>query len=159
MRFTHELRYDADPGDVFAMITDPGFRDAVCEHQQVLRYAVSIEEADGVVTVDVDQVQAARGIPPVAAPFVGDEIEIEQRETWRTPESATFVVTIPGKPARLDGGITLRADGGQTVETFTGEVAVSIPFIGAKIEAMVGELVHLALRAEHAVGQEWLTAG
>ncbi|MEZ5096764.1 MAG: DUF2505 domain-containing protein [Nocardioides sp.] len=158
MRFSHELRYDADPGDVFAMVTDPGFREAVCEHQQVLRFTVTVEGDEGLVTVDVDQVQAARGIPPVAARFVGDEIEIEQREVWHSPEAASFLVTIPGKPARLDGSITLRAQGEQTVETFTGDIEVSIPFVGAKIESMVGDLVHLALRAEHAVGVEWLSS-
>lgn len=159
MRFVHEMTYDAGPDDVAAMMADPAFREQVCDYQQVLDHTVSVTEGDGTVVVTVDQVQQARGIPSYAAAFVGDRIEISQRETWHSPTSADVVVTVPGKPARMTGTITLRADGDRTVETFAGEVTVSVPLIGGKIEAVVGDVIRLALDAEHAVGVRWLAGG
>lgn len=156
MRFAHELSYDASAAEVYAMLTDPVFREAVCGYQQVLRHSVTVEETADAVVVDVDQVQAARGIPSYARSFVGDEIDIEQRESWHSTTDAGLQVTIPGKPVHLNGTVTLRERGGRTVETVTGELKVSLPFIGSKVEGMVSDLLKLALNAEHAVGQQWL---
>lgn len=156
MRFVHEMTYDAAPEAVAAMMADPAFREAVCEHQQVLEYAVSVDDAGGALVVSVDQVQEARGMPSYAQKFVGDQIEIAQRETWRQPTIADVVVTVPGKPVRMTGTIVLEDDGDRTLETVSGDIAVSVPLIGGRIEELVGNVFRLALDAEYAVGQRWL---
>lgn len=156
MRFLHEAAYETDPDTVYAMLTDPTFREEVCRSQQVLRFAVTVEDTDQGVAVDVDQVQAARYIPSYAQSFVGPEIEIQQRETWHTPTDATLEVTVPGKPVRMLGTVSLRVRDGRTVETVAGEIKVSIPLIGGKIEGMVGDVFRLALNAEHTVGADWI---
>ncbi len=156
MRFVHEMTYDAAPDEVAAMLADPAFRTEVCDYQQVLDHTVSVSESGGAVVVTVDQVQQARGIPSYAVAFVGDRIEICQRETWRSSTAADVQVTVPGKPARMTGTITLRADGDRTVETVAGEVTVSVPLVGGKIEAVVGDVIRMALDAEHAVAVGWL---
>lgn len=156
MRFVHEMTYDATPEAVAAMMADPAFREAVCEHQQVLEYAVSVDDAGGTLTVSVDQVQEARGMPSYAQKFVGDRIEIAQRESWRQPTTADVVVTVPGKPVRMSGTIVLEGDGERTLETVSGDIVVSVPLIGGRIEELVGNVFRLALDAEYAVGQRWL---
>lgn len=158
MRFQHELVYDAAPGEVYAMLTTQAFREEVCEYQQVLRYSVAIDETDEGLSVDVDQVQAMRGPATSVRKFVGDEIEIEQRETWRSPTDAVLEVSIPGKPGRMSGAITLRERDGQTVERVEGEIKVGVPLIGRKIEEMVAQVFRYALHAENAVGERWLTS-
>jgi hypothetical protein len=156
MRFVHEMTYDAAPEAVAAMMADSAFREAVCEHQQVLEYAVSVDDAGGPLTVAVDQVQEVRGIPSYAEKFVGDRIAIAQRETWRGPTTADVEVTVPGKPVRMTGTIVLDSDGDRTVETVTGDISVSVPLIGGRIEELVGNVFRLGLEAEYAVGQRWL---
>jgi hypothetical protein len=156
MKFVHEMTYDAPPETVAAMMADPAFREQVCQHLQVLEHSVAIEDDDGLLTVAVDQVQQARGIPSYAAAVVGDRIRIEQRETWHSPARADLVITVPGKPAQLTGTISLRAEGDRTVETVSGDVRVSVPLVGGRIEVLVGDLIRLALDAEYAVGQRWL---
>ncbi len=156
MRFVQEMTYDATLGEVAAMLADPVFREEVCEYQQVLEYAVSVTDDDGALSVAVDQVQEARGIPSYAVAFVGDRIAIEQRETWHSPAAADLTVTVPGKPARMSGAITLREEGSRTVETVTGDLTVSVPFIGGRIESLVGDIFRIALDAEHAVAKRWL---
>lgn len=150
------MTYAATPEAVAAMMADPAFREAVCEHQQVLEYAVSVDDAGGALTVAVDQVQEARGIPSYAEKFVGDRIAIAQRETWRSATGADVEVTVPGKPVRMAGTIVLEPDGDSTVETVTGDINVSVPLIGGRIEELVGNVFRLALEAEYAVGQRWL---
>lgn len=153
------MTYAATPEAVAAMMADPAFREAVCEHQQVLEYAVSVDDAGGALTVAVDQVQEARGLPSYAEKFVGDRIAISQRETWRGPTGADVEVTVPGKPVRMTGTIVLEADGDSTVETVAGDITVSVPLIGGRIEELVGNVFRLALEAEYAVGQRWLAEG
>jgi hypothetical protein len=156
MKFVHEMTYDAPAEAVAAMMADPAFRERVCEYQQVLEHSVSILDDDGLLTVAVDQVQEARGIPSYAVAFVGDRIAIEQRETWHSPALADLTLKVRGKPAQMTGTITLRAEGERTIETVSGEVKVSVPLVGGRIEAVVGDVIRLALDAEYAVGRVWL---
>jgi hypothetical protein len=159
MRFVHEMRYAATLDEVATMLADPAFREEVCAHQQVLDSAVSVTRDGGTLTVVVEQVQEARAIPSYAQKFIGDRIAITQRETWRDAGSADLDITVPGKPARMTGTLTLEADGDETVETLAGELKVSVPLIGGRIEELMGDVVRLALDAEYAVGQRWLAEG
>ena len=47
MKFRHELKYDAPPDQVYAMLADPAFREASCAAQDVVSAKVDVvpEEA------------------------------------------------------------------------------------------------------------------
>lgn len=159
-KVSQELRYDgATLEQVHEMLADPAFREKVCDYQRVLRHDVHIDrEADGRgMGVRIEQVQAARGIPGFAKKFVGDEITIVQAEDWSAPERGKIHVTIPGKPGEMTGTALLTEDPQGTTETVNLTVKVAIPLVGAKIEGVIADLFERALRAEHHVGQEWLS--
>lgn len=156
-RLTHDLTYDAPMADVAEMLADPAFREEVCAFQGVLRSDVSIERDDAGMQVTIDQVQAARGIPSFAKKFVGDEINIVQEETWRTPEAGTIRMSIPGKPGDMSGTARLRESGGVTTETVDLTIKVSIPLVGGKIEGLISDLLLKALKAENIVGRDYLS--
>jgi hypothetical protein len=103
-------------------------------------------------------VQAAQGIPGFARKFVGDEIELVQTEYWSDIENARIEVSIPGKPGQMNGTVTLRESGGTTTETVSIEIRVNIPLVGGKIESLVADLLRKALRAENAVGRQYLSS-
>ncbi len=153
----HQLTYDAPLAEVAAMLRDPGFRTRVCEYQDVLRSSVAIEPDGPGMRVRIEQVQTARGIPSFATKFVGDEIEIVQEETWTGPANGELVLTIPGKPGEGRGTATLTESNGRTVETVDLTVKVSIPLVGGKLEGLISDLIIKALKAENAVGREWLS--
>jgi hypothetical protein len=161
MRFAHRLTYEAAPDQVRRMLTDAAFRLKVCAAMQASRQDVAVEPAgsggspDADVSVVVDQTQPARGIPSFAAKFVGEEIRIVQREAW-TGGSATLTIEIPGKPGTFRGRIDLAPSGAGTVESVTGDVTVKVPLVAGKLEGVVAELFGAALRAEEAVGRDWL---
>ena len=122
MRFQHQLTYDATPEQVHAMLVDPAFRESVCDAQGVLSRSVVVEQdADGH-TVVIDQAQPAHGVPSFARKFVGDQIDIVQREEWASVEAARLRIEIPGKPGRLDGRVQLVATGGTTTQTVEGDI-------------------------------------
>jgi hypothetical protein len=156
-KVSEELRYDgATLEQVHEMLADPAFRERVCDHQGVLRHTVRITKDGKGMTVSVDQVQAARGIPGFARQVVGDEINIVQTEDWTAREKGNLHLVIPGRPAEMTGTALLTEDPEGTTETVNLSVKVNLPLVGGKIEGLIADLIALALRAEHEVGVDWL---
>jgi hypothetical protein len=156
-RLKHDLTYDAPAADVHAMLADQTFREEVCAEQGVLRAQVSVEpDGDGMEVV-IDQVQAADGIPSFARTFVGDEINIVQRESWTSPMHGDIAVTIPGKPGEMKGTARLAESGGVTTETVDLTIKVNIPLLGGKIEGLISDLLLKALKVENRVGRDYLS--
>jgi hypothetical protein len=152
-----ELRYDgATIEQVRAMLADPDFRRAVCDAQGVLRNTVTVDDGGTAMTVVIDQVQAAKGIPSFAKKFVGDEINIVQTEDWTSPEKGNIHVAIPGKPGEMNGTALLTEDPDGTTETVNLAIKVNIPLVGGKIEGLIADLLSSALRAERRTGVTWL---
>ncbi|HSE69734.1 MAG TPA: DUF2505 domain-containing protein [Nocardioidaceae bacterium] len=156
MRIHHELKYDATPDEVHAMLADPAFRERVCEAQHVNSSDVTITPKGDGMTVVVDQKRPTDGIPGFALKFVGDQIHILQKEEWSSTEQAALDVSIPGKPGHLKGTVRLAGDGAATVQTVEGELKVHIPLVGGKLEKLIADLLASALRAEQRVGTAWL---
>lgn len=156
MKFSHEIRYAAGADDVYAMLAEPAFREEVCVAGGALSQNVQVTPSAGGMTVLVDQTMPADGIPSFATKFVGDKIQVEQKETWTSPTEAALEVTIPGKPGHMRGTITLVESDGETVEMVTGDIKVSIPLVGGKLEGLIGDLLRSALRSEGKVGATWL---
>lgn len=156
MKFSHDLTYDAAPDQVLRMLADPAFRDRVCDAVHGTDRRVAIQGAGAGMTVTVDQTQPARGIPSYAAKFVGDQIRIIQHERWRTTAGADLELEIPGKPGAFAGTIALVATGTGTTETVSGDVTVKVPFVGSRLESLVGDVFRSALEAENRVGRAWL---
>lgn len=154
-----ELRYDgATPEQIYAMLSDPAFRDAVCEFQRYPRREVTITSTASGMDVKVDQHRPAHEVPSFARKFVGDEINIVQSESWSSSTRASLHVTIPGKPGDMLGTVTLNAVDGGTTEVVEVDVKASIPLIGGKIEGLIGDMLGKALRAENKVGRDWLAS-
>jgi hypothetical protein len=156
MRFSHDMKYDASPAEVHAMLAEPAFREKVCEAMRSVRHAVTVTGDEDAISVLIDQTQPAKGIPSFATKFVGSEIQIVQAEDWSGTTTADLSVTIPGKPGHLKGTIELRGTGSSTVETVTGEVKVNIPLVGGKLESLISDMLGAALNTEERVGRAWL---
>ncbi|MET1060652.1 MAG: DUF2505 domain-containing protein [Nocardioides sp.] len=153
-RITHELTYPgATVEQVTGMLMTPAFREAVCDAQKdVQRREVSI---DGT-TVSIDQTQSADRIPGFAKKFVGNEIRILQEERWTSSTHGDVTVTIPGKPGQIAGTVEVVESGDGVTETVVLEITVSIPFVGGKIESLIGEKLKHSLETENRVGRTWL---
>jgi len=159
MRFTHTSSYPADSATVFAMFADPAFRERVCTAQGSLRSSVSLALSDLGGEALVEQVLPAVGLPSYAAKFVGPEIEVRRRERWRDPADGNLEIGIPGKPGDLVATIRLDEADGATTVRYDGELSVSIPLIGGKLERFVADLFSSALDVEAQTGAAYLAGG
>lgn len=153
----HVLLYpEASVRDVHDMLASPAFRERVCEFQGDLRHMIRIERDHDRMDVEVDRVQASNGVPSFARSFVGEEINFVQREVWSTPAKASLSIAIPGKPGQITGTLVLSEVRGTLEEHVRLNVKVGLPLIGGRLEALIGELLVHAMRAENHVGKKWL---
>lgn len=156
----HEMEYPGHtPEEVYAMLSNPVFREEVCERQRYPKRTVTISPSGDGMKVTVDQYRPATEVPSFARKFVGEEINILQEENWSSPTDAALAVTIPGKPGSMIGTVALRGHDGGTTETVEVEVKVNIPLIGGKLEDFIGGMLLRALKAENKVGLDWLARG
>ncbi len=152
-----ELAYDASPDEVYAMLTDPAFREEACRRMRVLRVSATAEDGGDTTVVTIDQVQPAKGLPSFATKLVGDEIRIVQEETWTEGRHADVHVTIPGKPGEMVGTAVLEETASGTVEKVDLEIRVRIPLVAGKIEKLVADMLRKALEAENEAGRDYLS--
>ncbi len=160
MRFEHVNHYEAGPDTVLTMLTTPAFRDQVCIRQRALDHDVDITGSGPGAVVLVARNQSLEGAPGVATKVAGDTVRIVQREEWRTATEADLAMEIPGRPGRFDGSIVLRDNGdGTTDHVVTGDIKVSVPLLGRKLEQMIASILERALVREGQVGGSWLAEG
>ncbi len=157
MKFTHELTYDASPADVYAMLSDPAFREKVCAAQRVVSAEVTLTPrgADGFSLV-VDQVQDTSDLPSIARKITGDTTQAVVEEEWTSPSGGTVTILSPGKPTSIGGTVALEADGSGTREVVTLDAKVKVPLVGGKLESMLAEQIRKNLDVEQGVGTAWL---
>jgi len=158
MKFRHELRYDAWPAEVFEMLADPAFREAVCEAMDVISADVQLDrDGDGVgFTLVIDQLQKTDDLPGFARTFAGDSTQAIQRETWTSATEGSLAIEAPGKPTSISGTIRLEADGAGTKEIVELEIKVKVPLIGGKLEKLMADLVAAGMDKEQGAGEAWL---
>lgn len=156
MKLRHEISYDADREQVFAMLADPAFRAWAAKSSGVVSADVRITPRGEGLSVCIDQVQPTAGVPGFARKFAGETTRAVQSEEWDSPAGGSFSIETPGKPTSIRGTITLTETDGRTVETLDVEVKVKVPLIGGKLETLMSALTTEGLDKEHATGVRWL---
>lgn len=153
MKVTHEVRYDAPVDEVYAMLTDPGFRTRATHALGSTSCETTV--ADGVVTIRFTL--PVDGLPGFARKIVGPRLSAVQKETWdpRT-HTADFAFSSPGMPAGITGTRRLVAEDGGTLDTFSGEAVAKFPLIGGKIEKLMADRLADGWNNEQGVGAAWL---
>lgn len=155
MKIIHSVRYDAPPADVYAMLTDPAFREKSSWAQSAQSVEVRIEGS----SVRIDMHQPNTDIPGALRRFAGETTHAIQTETWSdgpNGKMADFAVTTPGKPAGITGTRRLVADGEGTLDQFEGEATAKVPLIGGKIESLISAKLKDGWDIENGVGTGWL---
>jgi hypothetical protein len=156
MKLHHEISYDAPLADVFAMLSDPAFRQASADAMGVISADVTIVAKGEGITVHIDQVQPTEGVPGFARKFAGATTRAVQDEEWSSPAGGTITIDTPGKPTSIKGTLSLVESGGVTTESLDVEVKVKVPLIGGKLESLMADLVTTGMDKEHAAGAAWL---
>jgi uncharacterized protein DUF2505 len=152
--------YDASPAEVFAIISDPSFRETACEQTHALSYDVSVTDDGPDVVIRVAREMPTDQVPDFAKKFVGSTITVIQTETWHPAagdgsRTADVQGEIKGTPAAFTGTASITGKPGDTVQSVDLDVKVSVPLIGKKIEPFIAKAIEAALSKEHKLGQSW----
>lgn len=156
MKFSHEIHYDASPDEVFAMLSDPSFRQRSLDAMDAKATEIKVEARGEGMSLRIDQEQVTAGVPSFAKKFAGETTRVIHSEEWPSSSSGTLTIETPGKPTSLTGTLTLKPSGSGTAEVFDGEIKVKVPLIGGKLESLMADLFTQGMDKEHAVGVAWL---
>ena len=116
---------------------------------------VTYSSADGKTSYQLKQGVPAEHLPSIAKSMLGGDLVIQRIENWAAG-AGTVEVTINGVPGRLDGAFTITDNGAGSKTTLVGEVKVSIPLMGGKLEKLIAEQVVVLLNKESEFTSEWL---
>jgi uncharacterized protein YndB with AHSA1/START domain len=156
MEFRTELSYDASPDEVFAMLSDPAFREQVAEAQDVVSVSVTLTPQEEGFSLVNDQVQNTKDLPAIAKKIAGDTTRAVIEEEWGSRTAGSISITTPGKPTSATGTIRLAPDGDGTVEIVELDVKVKVPLVGGKLEKLMTDNIEAGFQVEHTVGRAWL---
>jgi hypothetical protein len=162
VRLTAELSYDADPADVFAMLTEREFQERKLAATGALDHAVDIEERpDGGAVVTTRRTMPTDQVPDLVRNLVGKTLTIVQVEEWGPAaadgaRTGTVSVEVSGAPVRLTGSLQLAADGSRTCESVDGDLKAKVPLIGGRIERAAEPAIIQAIEVEEREGRAWL---
>ena len=156
MKVQHTATYDAPVADVYAMLTDPRFRQYAAEATGVLEAEVTVESSGDGHVVTIDQLQPTSGVPAFARKFAGETTRALQVETWTSTAEGTLSVQTPGRPTDITGTYRLTESGGRTTQSFDGEVKVKVPLIKDRLEKLMAQLFLEGRDKEQAAGAAWL---
>jgi len=152
VKLSERYEYPATPEQVFALVSDPTFREESCRHQGARDYTVSVT-AEGDATVVTIERTMESDMPDFIKKLTGDSVTVTQVEKWGPADAsgartADVTVDIQGQPARMRGTSTIAGSGAVTVMTLDGDVKVSLPLIGKRIEPEVAKAISASLREE-----------
>ncbi len=160
MKLTEQHRYDAAPEAVWAMLCDPAFRDDVCRATGAQQWEVDIDADTTGGTVRVTR-QIAAQVSDALKKFVGDTVTIVQTERWGAAggdgaRSSDLRLDVVSQPAAMTGTQSLTALDAGTVFALAGDLKVSIPLLGGKIEKEIAKAVSAGQAEEHRLGVHYL---
>jgi hypothetical protein len=161
--FRSEDHYDATPDEVYAAMTD---RDFILQKYTALGHRdieiTELAETDsGGHRIATQREVEAQGVPDFVKKVVGERQTIVQTDEWSGraddgSRTSTWTVVTKGTPATVTGRSTLKPDGDGAVVSIVGDIKVSVPLIGGKIESSVVGVFESQAWQEMEFGQEWL---
>ncbi len=158
MKLNESFSYDdATVEQVFNLITNEDFRSRACAELGDLEHDVTVNDAKVTIVRKVES-----DLPDFVRKFTGGTVSVRQEEDWGPADSdgtrrADISVKILGQPAQMLGTAVLANDAGNASFVVTGDVKVSMPFIGKKIEPEVAKAIRASLRSEVAFGVKELS--
>ncbi|GAB3759547.1 DUF2505 domain-containing protein [Microlunatus parietis] len=156
MEISARVEFTADPDRVFTMVTDQRYLERVCQASHAEEYSASV---DGMTTNTSRTLPA----PEIAARFTGPTLTVKEQIEWGEAgpdgsRTAKVTLTVPGQPVEMNGRLALTAGGPGTVIELTGELKVSIPLLGRKLEQAAAPAVLAGFDVQQKVGTDWLAA-
>jgi len=155
-RIEHHTTSPHSAEKVFGALVDETYlRDRLAEIGGTNAGLVTFTTTETRTSYQLRQGVPAEHLPSMAKSLLGGDLVIQRVENWAAL-AGTVEVTINGVPGRMDGAFTLADNGSGSKLTLTGEIKVSIPLMGGKLEKLIAEQVAVLLDKESEFTSEWL---
>lgn len=162
MDFAARIELDAPPAVVAEMFaTEQYVQEKIAASGASSGTVEILGDATGAFTVTTRRIMPTTDIPAAYRSLVGSSLEIRQVEAWEAPAAdgarrGTLAFEVTGAPVRVTGTLALTPSGGSTVESFSGQIKASIPFLGRTVEKAVADNVDKVVEIERAAAERWL---
>jgi len=158
MRMHVSHHFDADVETVFARMSDPDFIMRKYADAGATDIQVDSDHRDDAPTI-VSRRKMTVDLPGFAKKVMQPTNTVAQTDEWSPADGdgqrvCRYKVEVQGVPSRIDGTVTLSADGGGTRQDVEAEVKVSIPLVGGRLEKFAVESGQKALADEAAFTAE-----
>lgn len=160
-RIPHSVTYPDPVARVHAALTSERYwRDrleqAGGEHAHVDR----VDVGAGTIAVEMTQAIPAAHLPSIVTRIRPGDLTITRTEDWGAlvgdRADGTFTAHVAGLPGELTGTLVLAAAGDGATVTLEGQVQVSIPLLGGKIESVIADQVADLFAHEDEFTARWL---
>ena len=154
MDISTRIEFAASPAEVYAMMTDQAYLEEVCR-------ATESSSFDASVSGSTTRTRRTFPAPDAVARFTGAELTVIEETTWGEAgpdgsRTGDLAMSVQGQPVGMSGAVTLAAGGPGTVVELTGDLRVSIPLLGRKIEQSTAPTVLAGFQTQQHVGRRWL---
>lgn len=163
MHFNATAEYPASAERVAELLTNPDFVDAKITASGATEGSKEITgDPAGAFTIETTRTMPAELVPAQFRKFLSGGVVLTLVEEWGAPgaggrREGNLSLKIAGVPASAKGTCTLENTGpGASRLTYDGDVKVSIPIFGAKIERVAVGAVEQVMGLERDVAAEWL---
>lgn len=153
MKFTHRAEYPATADEVWALMSTQDFQDAKCEATTTGDWSSDVSMTGDKTRFTSERVLPTDNLPDIARSLVGSTLTIAEIQTWGPlaadgTRTADLQVHIKGAPMTLKGTVWLSPNGSGSVQAMEGELKVSVPLIGGKLERAASEPLMFAVKTE-----------
>jgi hypothetical protein len=138
-----------------AMVDETYLRDRLAAIGGTNAALMSFDSTGERTSYQLKQGVPAEHVPSAVKAVLGGDLVIQRTETWAAGVG-TVEVAVSNVPGRLEGSFTLLDNGSGSKLTLSGEIKVSIPFVGGKIEKLIAEQVAVLLDKESEFTSQWL---
>lgn len=162
-RFTHSARIDARVDTVFNSYGDEAFwhdrLKAVGTPQDTLD---NFEAGDDTITVTVTQHIPDEDIPDLARKVLPGKLVIVRTTVFTDFDGERYTGSAKADAAgglgRIEGGTEAVTEGDNALESLSGQVKVSVPLLGGKLEKLVVAHLNQAFEAEYKHLNRWIAS-
>ena len=153
MKFTHRAEYPATADEVWAVMSTQDFQDAKCEATTTGDWSSEVSRTGDKTRFTSERVLPTDDLPDIARSFVGSTLTVAEIQTWGPPaadgtRTADLQVHIKGAPMTLKGTVRLSPNGSGSIQAIEGELKVSVPLIGGKLEKAASGPLAMAAQTE-----------
>ncbi|WP_206192465.1 DUF2505 domain-containing protein [Scrofimicrobium canadense] len=160
MKFQEDYAYPAAFDRIWQMYQDPDYTVKRLAAAHLDDAQVQVKGDDSKFRVEVSALIPASDLPSVAQRFVKSDVQVTLVEEWTRSgtdaATGTSQIVAKGAPVSFTSQSTLTGAGNETQRSMSGDVKVSIPLVGGRIEKEAVKYVPRLVQGELDASSVWL---